>query len=391
MLTLEVLQAKDGDCLLLRAGPDSNPTLILIDGGSGGVYTKFLKPRLEELRGNRPVLKLRMVMASHIDADHITGLVDMFRAMNEALNNGQRPPWEVTSLWHNAFGKVVGSHPASAQTAAITTAAAGGTDISELKKKGLVNEKAVAVVASVGQGNDLQGYATKLAPTTAINKETKGKLIAAPQHSRFEIKISDTLTFTVLGPRQAELDNLEEEWNKSRAKNANDERAVAADYLNRTIPNLSSIVVLAEEKNKEGKPTRILLTGDAGGDFILESLEDATLLDKDGGINVDVLKVQHHGSSHSVDEAFFRRVTADSYVISGNGKHGIPHMKTLGWLSSARSGQPFDVYMTNRRLKDGDKDLTPGLDKFLKEEKKSQPNHQYHFLSDEPMIVPKGK
>jgi beta-lactamase superfamily II metal-dependent hydrolase len=45
-------------------------------------------------------------------------------------------------------------------------------------------------------------------------------------------------------------------------------------------------------------------------------------------IHVDLLKVQHHGSNHSTTQDFFERVTADHYVISGNGKHGIPSRRT---------------------------------------------------------------
>ena len=48
-LQLEALQANDGDCFLLH----SDAGTILIDGGSGGDYTKVLKKRLEELRAKK--------------------------------------------------------------------------------------------------------------------------------------------------------------------------------------------------------------------------------------------------------------------------------------------------------------------------------------------------
>ena len=153
------------------------------------------------------------------------------------------------------------------------------------------------------------------------------------------------------------------------------------------MPNLSSIVFLAEEKAAEGASTRILMTGDAGGDLILDGLSTAALLDADKQIKVDVLKVQHHGSNHSVTEDFFRQVTADRYVISGNGKHGIPHPVTLHWLSSAQKGKPYHAYLTNRHLQDGPKDLTKGLTDFLAEEKASQPKHVYHFRNDADLSI----
>lgn len=92
----------------------------------------------------------------------------------------------------------------------------------------------------------------------------------------------------------------------------------------------------------------MLFTGDAGGNLILNGLQSAELLDKDKKIKVDPLKVQHHGSNHSVTEDFFRQVLADRYVISGNGKHGIPHIDRMTWLSNAGKGEPFDAYLTKR-------------------------------------------
>jgi len=387
MLQLEALQANDGDCLLLHYDTGGKPGLILIDGGSTGVYRSVLQKRLDQLRGKNPVLNLRLVVVSHIDADHITGILDMFRQMSEKVNDGKQPNWKVTSLWHNAFEKVVGRHAASASSATVAAAASGAVSLKLLEEKGLQDPKALAVVASVKQGRDLQGFAKKL---TKINAETSGKLVVAPEGGRTDIKIDRTLTFTILGPHEAELENLEKEWNKSKAKHPADEQAAAADYMNRTVPNLSSIVFLAEQKLGDGKSVRMLLTGDAGGDLILQGLESAGLLDGNKRIKVDVLKVQHHGSNHSVTEDFFRQVLADRYVISGNGKHGIPHMDTLTWLSKARTGEPYHVYMTNRHLQDGDLDLTKGLDDFLEDEAANQPIHQYHFREDNDLFIAVG-
>ena len=383
MLRLEALQANDGDCLLLHYDGADSPGLILIDGGSAGVYRDVLEKRLEQLRGNKPSLDLRLVVVSHIDADHITGIVDMFRQMSESVNSGKGPRWKVASLWHNAFEKTAGSRAASVASVTVAAAASGKVDVNGLVGKGL-GEQAQAVVASVKQGKDLQGFAAKL---TRINSETRGDLVMAPESGLNTIKIDRTLTFTILGPHQAELDKLETEWKKSKAKHPKDEHAAAADYLNRTVPNLSSIVFLAEYAASKGQPVRILLTGDAGGDLILEGLESARLLDSDGRIKVDVLKVQHHGSKHSVTEDFFHKVLADRYVISGNGKHGIPNMEALRWLSNARKGQPCHIYLTNRQLEDKGKDLTPGLDQFLKDEARKQPQHHYHFRNDGDLSI----
>jgi len=49
LFTLEALQAKHGDSLLLHYGKPKAPKLIVIDGGPAGVYKASLRPRLAEL------------------------------------------------------------------------------------------------------------------------------------------------------------------------------------------------------------------------------------------------------------------------------------------------------------------------------------------------------
>lgn len=371
MFALEALQANDGDCLLLRyARGRQSDKLILIDGGPRGVFQAALRERLEKLRGGRK-LDLRMVMVSHIDADHITGLLDLFKHLIELQDSGEEPPYRIRSLWHNSFEKLAGGRAAAVESAVVGAAVGGAVPAG-------LDPPVEAVVASVRQGNDLRNYARKL--SVPINREVRGELISAPERGRRTIRIDEGLTFTLIGPQEKELNKLEDSWKAAKAAAQATPEAIAADYLNRTVPNLSSIVVLAEMADGAGRePKRMLLTGDAGGDLMLEGLEDAGLL-KDGGIHVDLLKVQHHGSSHSVAQDFFERVTAGHYVISGNGKHGNPHGKTLEWLSAARAGQAYDAYLTNRQ---GEEGLTEVLDRFLQAESRSQPLHRYHFRRDD--------
>jgi beta-lactamase superfamily II metal-dependent hydrolase len=378
MFTLEALQANDGDCLLLHYGSDQDRNLILIDGGPRGIYKTILKKRLDELRGNG-TLDLRMVMVSHVDLDHITGIIDLFKSLNELQAGGKEQPYRIRSLWHNAFEQMAGTNKAATESKVVSAAVGGSTPT----LPGL-DPKVKAVVASVKQGNDLRNYATKLG-SVKLNGETKGELVRAPESGTKLIEIGSGLTFTVLGPREEQLKNLEAEWekSKSKAKPKATPEAIAADYLNRTVPNLSSIVVLAEMKTGHGTPKRMLLTGDAGGDFILESLETGGLF-KTGKFHVDLLKVQHHGSMHSVDQDFFAKVTADRYVISGDGKHGNPSLSTLTWLSAARKGEEYDAYLTNRKLKEN---LTPPLDEFLEKEAKSEPEHRYHFREENALSI----
>jgi hypothetical protein len=106
----------------------------------------------------------------------------------------------------------------------------------------------------------------------------------------------------------------------------------------RTIPNLSSIMLLAKADSKT-----ILLTGDGRGDHLLQGLGQAGLLSPTGSLHVDVLKLMHHGSDRNATKTFFKKVTADVYVASANGKDDNPDLATLIWIVEAAKEQARDI------------------------------------------------
>ena len=376
VFTLEALQANDGDCLILhyQKTAAAKPVRVLIDGGSAGVYSSVLKPRLDQLRAKKP-LDLRMVMTSHIDSDHITGILDLFKALGQLRDDGEDEFCRVETLWHNSFEKLHGSQPAAVQSATVAASLDG-----VVPPRGL-NEMTAAVVASVPQGNQLRQAAIHLG--VPINQGAGGDPVAAPAHGQKVVPIADGLTFTLLAPNAVQLKRLDEAFQAAKAAHGPNDAAVGADYLNNTVPNMSSIVVIAEAAVARGKKRRMLLSGDARGDVLIESLELAGLM-KNGTCHFDLMKVQHHGSSHSTTQEYFTRVTADRYVISGNGKHDIPHEDALGWLSAARHGQPYECYMTNRIGVLNNKKV---LDRFLDSEKKNERKHAYFFRNEKDLSI----
>jgi len=196
-------------------------------------------------------------------------------------------------------------------------------------------------MASIEQGYRLRIDAEKL--EFPPNPEFGGKLILAREQAE-PVEIGPGLTLTVVGPTPSELEHLRKkhnEWLKKLKKEGKSASAALAAYVDKSVPNLSSIVVLAQADNK-----RMLLTGDARGDKILEGLELAGLMAKGGKIHVDLLKVPHHGSSNNLDNDFFERITADHYVFSGDGEHGNPRRKSLEMLVTARGDADFTIHLT---------------------------------------------
>lgn len=358
IFSLDVRRARKGDCLLLHYGTKTKPRLMLIDGGPSDVYKPHLEPRLQEIRKKRKLaesdqLKVDHMMVSHVDDDHIRGLIDL--TGEEIVRQDAHDPLllNVLNLWHNSFDAVI-NHTPDELTAAITKqfgpAATKGAGLDDAKVKAVedkskerpeVVRSGLQVLASIEQGFRLRGNAKKLG--YGSNSEFGGDLVMATKNNG-AIDLDGSLKVTVVGPMQPELKKLHEkhqEWLKEMKKKGTPVESALAAYVDRSVPNLSSIVVLAEADGK-----RMLLTGDARGDKILKGLEFTGVVKKDGTLEVDLLKVPHHGSSNNLDDDFFERVVADHYVFSGNGEHGNPERESLEMLFKARGKDPFTVHLT---------------------------------------------
>jgi beta-lactamase superfamily II metal-dependent hydrolase len=337
-LTLDVRRARKGDCLILHYGSKDDPGLALIDGGPANVYKPHLKPRLAEIRKARGLsangsLPVDLLMVSHIDDDHIRGMLELTKELVEE----QGPlPLKIKGVWHNTFDDIIGNNPdklKAAVTAQFGTASLSG-DGEEVEG---LDPDAAKVLASISQGFKLRDDTKVL--KLSINPQFKGKLVIAKKQGK-QIAMGKGLTFTVIGPMNDEVLALQQAHDEFLEKQ--EEKALAA-FTDKSVPNLSSLVVLAEAGKK-----RILLTGDARGDKILEGLELVGLLKKDGKskIHMDILKCPHHGSNRNVEPIFFRRITADHYVFSGNGEHGNPERETLEMLLAERGNEKYTVHLT---------------------------------------------
>ena len=343
IFSLDVRPAHKGDCLIVHYGSEKDPGLMIIDGGPAQVYKPHLKPRLERIRRARGLkdderLLIDILMVSHIDDDHINGILEM---TEEILAAGrQRPPVPVRALsvWHNALHEIIQNTP-KALTGAVT-AQFGAASLSGDPETDGLDETAAKVLASVSQGVRLRENVEKL--NWSVNSEFDSALVQA-QTGAEPLELDRGLTLTVAGPMEPELSALQSEYKKFLEKREEERKRkeVLASFTDKSIPNLSSIVVVAEL----GKKT-MLLTGDARGDKILKGLEMVGCLKFGGNMHVDILKVPHHGSNRNIEPIFFRRIAADHYVFSGDGEHGNPERETLKMLLDERPNEAFAMHFT---------------------------------------------
>lgn len=354
IFSLDVRRARKGDCMFLHFGTKKKPGLVLIDGGPGGVYGLHLKPRIEEIRQKRKLSKdealfIDLLMVSHVDDDHIEGILDLSREMIERQEARKPPHVRFGGIWHNSFDEII-DNESHKITSAVTESFGPAANSGELPPEATVDAAEdedviianLKVLSSIPQGFRLRSDTKRLQIPPNVGFD--GKLVMAKENGQ-PVGIGQDLTFTVVGPMAKELEALRKkhnEWLKKLERDGMSAEGALAAYMDKSVPNLSSIVVLATAGHK-----RMLLTGDARGDKILQGLELTGLLEKGGSLHVDLLKVPHHGSANNLDTDFFQRIIADHYVFSGNGEHGNPERAALEMLLEARpSDEDYEIHLT---------------------------------------------
>lgn len=318
MFTFEFLNARHGDCFLIRWDDER---VMLVDGGPDPTFEEELQPRLAELpadAGGRRTIDV--VCVTHVDEDHIKGVQKLLQRLTRALDDAEPLPFRIRQFWLDSVDELVDSRVSGLAAAVVPLLA--------------VSPIGGAASASINQGRDVRDRAARLEP-----RGTRVRVVLL----QGEQPAVGGLAVTVVAPDHVALGELVEKWRATKA--TGDPAAIVSAYADRSIPNLSSIVLFVEHDGRTA-----LLTGDARGDRILAGLRECGKLADEAPLHLDLLKLPHHGSKNNVDRNFFDRIHADHYVISADGiKHHHPDELTLHWLVESRGAEDhFTVHLTNR-------------------------------------------
>ncbi len=350
---LTAFRSGKGDCLLLEGGTSG---LILVDAGMPESYRNHVAPAMAALRKKKR--RLDLVYVSHIDEDHIGGVLEMlnnemaWRVFEvQSTLPGKHPkkptvprPPEIRKIWHNAFHEQLAEDPGNLEdTLAAMASILSGSAIGEVQE---IARQQADLSTSVKQAIQVSRRIGAKQLKIPLNPDSDGKLMMRRQNQG-PITIG-SMKLTILGPTKTDLEKLRHDWKEwldkhqpqlktIRTKAAKDEAllgnadvsgliaglALQADTFGDpgsvTPPNLASLTLFV----KEGSQT-ILLTGDARGDQIVDGLKKTGVMPASGKIHVDVLKVQHHGAENNIDPAFCDAVTADHYIFCGDGESDNP-------------------------------------------------------------------
>lgn len=287
MISVEALPAAHGDCLWVEwdHGPDRRR--MLIDGGPGG--TRALPVGLAARFARQPEdqREFELVVCSHIDDDHIAGLLPLLTAPPENFR--------AHDIWFNAL-----QHTGPADTLGVRSANRLVECLSRdrLPWNSLMNGDAIAV-------------------------PTQGELP--------EVRLRG-LTLTLLSPGPTQLERLRTVWKKPAPQRLRADRDVlgasvplddvdaqrlaelaARPYrADRNAANGSSIAFLAEHPDG----SRVLFGADAHAETLVASLRR---LWHGNGFPVSLVKVPHHGSAHNMSPALAGALSCHDWLFSTNG------------------------------------------------------------------------
>ncbi|MCU1327881.1 MAG: hypothetical protein JWN34_3251 [Bryobacterales bacterium] len=96
MFTIEMLPAKEGDCLWIEYGDKAAPFRILVDAGTAGTY-EVLADRIKALPKDQR--RFELLVVSHLDGDHIGGAVRLLQERPHGVEFGD--------VWFNGYKHLV--------------------------------------------------------------------------------------------------------------------------------------------------------------------------------------------------------------------------------------------------------------------------------------------
>lgn len=372
-MNLRIYQSDKGDCMLLSGKAGGN---ILVDGGMRQAFKDHVRDDLGKLAAQGG--KLDVVYVSHIDQDHIAGIVELldnvmawrvYNYRSKAGANVKPPAFKplpaIDEIWHNAFSTLVGENAGPVESLLAQSSLVFGLSSNPKIREVAAEHQELAYSVSEAIQVSARISATQL--NIPLNPQFGGKLAFVRSPAKREAKVGKMEIF-VIGPAEEDVKKLKAEWNKWLRENQDKVRklkkkaeddargigasadrlaellAARADELGDrgavTTPNLASLMLYVKEGARS-----LLLTGDGHSRDILAGLEHHGRFDAHGKLHVNVLKMQHHGSKNNIDQAFCDRVTADHYVFCGNGKHHNPHIDVVDLVCTRhRANRPNHAF-----------------------------------------------
>lgn len=306
MYHIHLLPASFGDSILIEYGTPQRPYYILIDGGP---YYAFDEIDAVLKRDYKHIKKIELLVVTHIDIDHIDGIVVMLNQTNLK--------YKIEQVWFNGFDQI----------------------------NSVIKDK-----LGPKQGE----YLSTLIHNKKIkhNLQFGGAAVCITRDTLPTFRIKGGMYLTLLSPDKSSLQRLKSTWMKTleEAGIKSGDKVGALERLkkdkryqydpkdklgdinfkmllkhhskgDKSAPNRSSIAFLARYKKQT-----CLFAGDTPSDMLVSALKRISKT----GISVEAWKIAHHGSKNSTNRELMKFVECKCFLISSDGKkYSHPDKETI--------------------------------------------------------------
>ncbi len=361
MIKVKMYPAKNGDSFLIKhMDKDGSPTAILIDGGYASTFRDYIQQDLIEL--NKQDIALDLVVATHIDADHICGLLELFEINGHSQSPAIIP---IKHVFHNSLKSISDSRPLVKEIPDAELKL-----LSSLCRKGFpVHDRASSdpIEISARQGSSLAVLLLEGEYCWNFGDGT------TPVYSKLgALQLKDNLKVNVLGPDTKRLKKLKHLWmsevrrtgyasqvgnsalfydafeylcarnNNELRKNVTATMLSSSAVNNRglenvyspdiSVTNCSSISLVIEIGT-----SRLLFLGDSGAEDIETMIEKEYSASKP--VIFDAIKISHHGSLGNTSPNLLKLIDSPYFFISSDGnRHKHPDLEVLQAIVDRPSG-----------------------------------------------------
>lgn len=310
-MKIKFIQASKGDCFLISFKDDKSISRnILIDGGMTETYFDSpnnrdgeLKLEIDRIKQNEE--KIDLLILTHIDDDHILGLLKWFELDANAHNL-------IENIWFNS-GKLIAEYlkkPENPdlvlQLRIFNSAYTGVTKALDFEKYLLDNDLWERKIVLAGMSLNQDGVNIKI---LSPNDEQLTKLL-----KEYKDKTGSS----------AYTSGSSNDWDTSFKELILDEVLHYKKPNDNSPKNKSSISFILTVENKS-----FLFLADAPSNQVVKSLIDMKY-SKENPLEVEFIKVSHHGSKNNTCNDLLQIVKTNNYLIStDSSSHGHPDKRTL--------------------------------------------------------------
>jgi hypothetical protein len=312
MFTVELLPAKRGDCLWIEYGSPAAPRRILIDGGLHETG-ELLQNRLRKLPEDQR--KFTLVVVTHIDLDHIGGILTLLRKPPPGL-------W-IDDIWFNGWDQLAAAHKFVHGDGVLGPRQGEAVDY-------YIKVREIPHNVQFGGG-----------PVFRSVSEIPAKTLP------------DGMTVRLFGPTAARLADLLPDW-KEKIERLKLEPGGAGETIEQPDEAPEALGVLGDENridvllalpyevdNSEANGSsiavlldfsgkRLLCVGDAFAEDMAAAAQILAAAEGTPRLRVDAIKLSHHGGKKNTSGDFVRTLYCRHWLISTNGStYGHPDGESL--------------------------------------------------------------